>query len=282
MMTTTAPQIRDLRDHRVAYLDRRPDAIGVPLVLLHGGAVDHRMWLPQLDAFGDRRVIAPDARGHGATSKASASHRLCDDVVALLDALDIDRAVLIGISMGGGTAVDTALEHPDRVAGVVASGTGTSEPQFTEPWALEVFGEWQRAEAAGDADAWIAAFMRFVPGPHRSADEVDPDVMRLIETMARELLATHVTIDENGAPVPPVRPTPVTDTWARLSGITCPVLGIAGAVDGSDHVAMVRRLAESVPDGTYASVAGSAHYPNLENPREFNAVIESFLRERSL
>lgn len=91
------------------------------------------MWTPQLDAFPERRIIAPDARGHGGSSDAEGPYRLADDVVVLMDALGLDRAVLAGVSMGGGTAVDVALEHPDRCAALVVTGTGTSEPGFADP-----------------------------------------------------------------------------------------------------------------------------------------------------
>ncbi|RLV55815.1 alpha/beta fold hydrolase [Aeromicrobium phragmitis] len=279
-MWTTSLRTLDLSDHRVAFLDiPAADDDALPLVLLHGGAVDRRMWGPQLGAFEERRLIVPDARGHGGSSDADGPYRFCDDVVALLDRLGIERAVLGGVSMGGGTAVDTALEHPERVAALVVSGTGTSEPQFREPWALEVFTAWQAAGERGDADGWVEAFMRFVPGPQRDRADVDGDVLDLIETMARDTLAAHVQVGPDGRPVPPVPPTPVTQTWERLGQIQAPVLAICGALDGGDHRDMGRRLADAVPDGRYVEVPGSGHYPNLENPDFFNAEVGRFLAE---
>src|SRR5699024_2613242 len=156
----------------------------------HGGGLDHRMWRPQLRDDSGRRVIAPDARGHGSSSPADTPHRLADDVVALLDALEIERAVLAGVSMGGGTAVDVALEHPSRAAGLVVSGTGTSEPEFTDPWVLEILETWNEAGARGDVEAWVAAFMRFTHGPHRTRDDVDTAVWDTIETMVSDTM-TH-------------------------------------------------------------------------------------------
>ncbi|MBL7498657.1 alpha/beta fold hydrolase [Frankia sp. CNm7] len=272
----------DLGDQRIAYLDRDLGAGGIPLVLLHGGGVDHRMWSAQLDAFPERRVLVPDARGHGWSSTPSMPYRLCDDVVALLDALEIDRAVLVGVSMGGGTAVDTALEHPDRVAGLVVSGTGTSEPDFQEPWVLDIQETWRRTEEAGDLEGWIEAFMRFVPGPRRGANAVEPDVTRLVDTMVRGTLATHLLRGPGGAPVPPHPPTPVTDTWARVPRIGVPVLAAVGALDGDDHLRMGRRLADSVPHGSLVTIDGTAHYPNMERPDAFNAAIAGFLATHHL
>ncbi|MBG7697666.1 alpha/beta hydrolase [Streptomyces sp. MC1] len=110
---------------------------GRPLVLLHAGFFDHSMWDEQIRAFAPHyRVIAPDARGHGASSNATRPFRPADDLAALLRHLDVGPAVLVGVSMGGGTAVDTALEHPELVRAVVVCGVGTSEPYFENPWSL--------------------------------------------------------------------------------------------------------------------------------------------------
>lgn len=277
-----------LPDQIVSVVDVAPSAgtasgaaARAPLVLLHGGAVDHRMWGPQLSAFPERRVLAPDARGHGASSDADAPYRLADDVVALLDALGVERAVLAGVSMGGGTAVDVALEHPDRCAALVVTGTGTSEPVFTDPWAVAAFADWKAAEDGGDPEAWIAAFAHFTPGPHRTRDDVDPAVDGLVEQMARDTLR-HLRLDDAGVPVPPTPPTPVTDTWERARGIGVPVLVLNGALDGRDHLENGRRLAGTVPDGAYAELAGAAHYANLEAPSGYTATVRGFLTERGL
>jgi pimeloyl-ACP methyl ester carboxylesterase len=267
----------DLPEQRIAYrATGRAD--GVPLLLLHGGAVDSRSWHPQLGAFPERRVLAPDARGHGGSSDAEAPYRLVDDVLALLDALGIERVVAAGVSMGGGTAVDLALEAPERIAGLVVSGTGTSKPEFTDPWALAAFADWRAAEQGSDAEAWIAVLQRFTAGPHRTREQVDPLVWELVDSMARDTLAGHLRLDPDGRPLPPIPPTPVTDTWERLDGITVPVLAISGALDGDDHRAMGERLARSVGGpARHVEIAGAAHYPNLEAPDAFTAQLRRLL-----
>jgi pimeloyl-ACP methyl ester carboxylesterase len=272
-------ELLTLPDQTIAYLDRDPGTPAVPLVLLHGGAVDRRMWDRQVDAFPERRLLVPDARGHGGSSDASAPYRLCDDVVALLDALGIERAVLVGLSMGGGMAVDTALEHPGRVAALVVSGTGSSEPEFTDPFSLRYLEDRATAEAAGDAEAWIAAHLRFVPGPHRTVADVEPAVYAAVETMLWDTIRGHVVADEDGVPRIPPQPIGVPDTWARMPGITAPVLGIAGGADAADHIAMPRRLAESVPTGRFVTVPDTGHYPNMERPAEFTAAVRGFLAD---
>lgn len=274
----------DLSDQTITYDAARSagPASSLPVVLLHGGVVDRRMWGPQLGAYPDRAVIVPDARGHGGSSDADGPYRLTDDVIALLDALEIDRAVLVGVSMGGGTAVDTALEHPARVAGLVVSGTGTSEAEFTDPWMRSTLADWKAAEVGGDLEGWIDAFMRFTAGPHRRPEDVDPAVWQLVETMARETIADHLRLGSDGAPIPPVPPEPVTQTWQRVGGIQVPVLALSGALDGDDHRRMGRRLADAVPVGRHREVPGSGHYPNLENPGAFDAAVREHLELHGL
>lgn len=258
----------DLPDGRLAYRD---EGTGRPLVLLHGGGLDHRMWEQQIGPLArDHRVIAPDARGHGRSSTPGGPFRHCDDVAALLEHLGTGPATLVGLSMGGGTAVDTALEHPHLVEALVVSGAGTSEPTFTDPWTLDVLATWQRTQAAGDAAGWIEAFLSFVAGPSRRLDEVDADVVARCREMVTHTVATHVP------PAGPVPPVPVERTWERLPGVTAPVLTICGALDAPDHLAMAERLAGDVPDGRSAVVPDAAHYPNMEQPEAFEDALRAF------
>lgn len=273
------PQVLDLPDQRIAYLDVGPrDAL--PLLLLHGGALDKRSWHPQLTAFPAHRVLAVDARGHGGSSDAEGPYRLADDVIALMDALGIERAVPVGVSMGGGTATDLALEHPGRVAAIVVSGTATSEPRFTDPWVLATFAEWKQAETGGDLEAWVEVLQRFTAGPDRSREDVDPAVWELIGTMARDTVMQHLRLAPDGTPLPPHPPTPVTRTWERLPEVTVPVLAVSGVHDSIDHREMGRALADSVGGPSrQVMIEGSAHYPNLENPRAFDTAVRELLSE---
>ncbi|MFC9545202.1 alpha/beta fold hydrolase [Streptomyces sp. NPDC056956] len=254
-------------DGSLAYVD---EGSGPPLVFLHGGFVDHTMWDRQIAFFARRhRVIAPDARGHGASSNATRPYRSADDLAALLRHLDAAPAVLVGVSMGGAIAVDTVLEHPGLVRAVVVSGVGTSEPVFEDPWSLEVFGAQQRALAAGDVEGWVEAFNRFTVGPRRTLDDVPPEVVLRVRRMALRTLAKH-TADE------PDHRVPVSDTWERAKGIRVPVLAINGAEDSSDHHGMAERLVSGVPGGRVTTVGGG-HYPNMEDPEGFNAALAGFL-----
>lgn len=245
---------------------------GRPLVLLHGGFLDHRMWDDQIPAFAsDHRVIAPDARGHGRSANATGPYRLTDDLAALLRHLDTGPAILVGLSMGGSIAIDTALEHPDLVSAVVISGSGTSEPYFTDPWTTQAMATWNAAMAAGDLDASVEGFMLFAAGPHRSLDAVDPEVVSRLRRMTRDTMSKH-------HPGEPNHLTAVRDTWERLPQINVPVLAVNGAIDSPDHLGMAERLTGLVPHGRTISIEGTAHYPNMERPDAFNKLLGDFLR----
>jgi 3-oxoadipate enol-lactonase len=253
---------------RLAYVEHGE---GPPLVLLHGGGLDHRMWAPQLATLpADHRVIAYDARGHGLSSTPAGPFRHADDLVALLDGLGVERAVLVGTSMGAATAVDTAVEYPERVAGVVASGAGGGDPHFRDPWQLEVLAQ---RDAARTPEDWIAASLRFAAGPTRSVDELDPAIVDSLHGQMRETLTRHVA---SGVPM---LPTEVPDVPTRRAGITVPVLAVGGALDSADHLRVARELADAVPQGRLALVDGAAHYPNLERPREFDDLVRALVGE---
>ncbi|MFD9907336.1 alpha/beta fold hydrolase [Streptomyces sp. NPDC059063] len=255
-------------DGTLAYRDT---GWGDPLVLLHGGFLDHRMWDDQVPFFAGRhRVIAPDVRGHGRSANASRPFRQTDDLAALLRRLDVGPAVLVGLSMGAGIAVDTALEHPDLVRAVVVCGAGTSEPEFTDPWALAIQAEWARATAAADAAAFVDATMLYAAGPHRTLADVDEDVVRRLRAMTEQTVAKHTGTE------PPAL-VPVPHTWTRAATLPVPVLALTGDQDGPDNITMAERLAHTVPDGRTATIKGTAHYPNMERPDAFNELVRDFI-----
>jgi pimeloyl-ACP methyl ester carboxylesterase len=243
---------------------------GPTVVLLHGGALDHRMWDPQAPVLAEHaRVIRADARGHGRSSTPLAPFRQCDDVAALVQALDAAPAIVVGLSMGGAAAIDTALEHPDVVGALVVSGCGAGTPRFNDPWLLGIQAEWDRAQREADAVGWVEAFLKIAAGPRRSVDEVDPDVIGYCRAAAMATLMTHV---RPGVAMP----LPVA-TWERLGEIGVPVVAIAGELDAPGHVELTTRVAGGVRDGTLVTIPGTAHYPNLERAPEFNAAVRGIL-----
>ncbi|MBZ6247385.1 alpha/beta hydrolase [Streptomyces olivaceus] len=256
-------------DGDLAYRDT---GAGDPVVLLHSGFADHRVFDAQIPVLArGYRVIAPDVRGHGASANATRPFRWADDLAALLRHLDTGPAVLVGVSMGGAIATDTVLEHPELVRAVVACGAATSEFEYTDPWARGVQSEQAAALGAGDAEGWLTAFLRFVPGRYRTLDDVDPDVLRRVREMALGTLSKHTPDEEN-------HHVPLTGTWARVPEIGVPVLTVNGALDAPELIAAAERLARTVRDGRSTTVEGVGHYPNMERPGAFTDIVTDFLR----
>ena len=122
---------------------------GLPVVFLHAGVCDKRMWAEQMAAVAEEgwNAIAYDRRGYGETEAVDESFSHVDDLEAVLAALDIHAAVFVGCSMGGGLAVDFALRHPGRVIGLVLIGTSITGA----PWSAT---EVEQMLEAAEEDAW--------------------------------------------------------------------------------------------------------------------------------
>ncbi|MGA5415738.1 alpha/beta fold hydrolase [Streptomyces pseudogriseolus] len=255
-------------DGDLAYRDT---GSGDLVVLLHSGFVDHRLWDDHVPVLAERyRVVAPDTRGHGFSVNATAPFRWADDLAALLRHLDAGPAVLVGLSMGGVIATDTVLEHPGLVRAVVTAGAVTGDFQYTDPWHRELQGTMARALETGDVTTWLDAFLRLVPGPERTADDVAPDVLRRVREMALHTLSKHGPDEKD-------RLVRVTGSLDRIGEIRVPLLAVNGSLEPADLHTAAERLADAVPDGRTATIDGTGHYSALERPDAFTRVLLDFL-----
>jgi len=157
---------------------------GHPLVLLHAGIADSRMWDDQIHSFAERyRVIRYDARGFGRSDMPAAPYSRYDDLAALLDHLQVDKACILGSSMGGGTALDFTLAYPDRADALVlmgsAVGGGTPSESTIEQW-----NRIDELAQSGDlAGAVELELQMWVDGPRRTPQRVDASVRERVREM---------------------------------------------------------------------------------------------------
>jgi len=249
-----------------------------PLLLLHAGVATLRMWDPQIDALAaDHFVIRFDARGYGQTQSQDGAFSDREDAIAVLDHLGIAAATLIGGSRGGGISLDLALEHPDRVTGLVTVGSGPSgfpETERTER-ENELFAAIDAAEAE---EEWHTAarleVMLWDVGPLRTAGELDPEFVSLAASLNR-VNAAHAHEKLTRIPLDPA-------AYGRLSDIAVPALVTVGEFDLSSELARYEYLAATMPEASGYVFRDSAHLPSVEHPAEFERLLVDWLTENGL
>ena len=148
------------------------------VILLHGGMLDNTMWDEQFELLAtSHRVIRYDASAHGQSALPPEAYWDHVDLRELMDHLQIDRAVLVGLSMGGRVAIDMALEEPSRVQAVVAVSSGLGGYRFESDFHMENRKKMIAAWKSGDFDAVVEAFQReWTDGPTRAPEDVDPKI----------------------------------------------------------------------------------------------------------
>jgi pimeloyl-ACP methyl ester carboxylesterase len=248
---------------------------GPPVVLLHGFACGKRMWLHQIRALKKRfRVIAYDQRGHGLTDAPAAATRysaslLARDLVGVLDALKIERAALVGFSLGGGPALALAASKPERVSHLVLAdvGAGADDPIKLEAMARR----WGDLIGRGDIDELVCDMLR----------------SELFKVYARRNLRrrNHMAALIRSTPIDGLRFT-LSEVLAKrkslfrltglLKSICVPTLVMAGQLDYVCSKA-ARLMAQTIPNATFKIIDNSGHMAPLEQPAAFNAALLEFL-----
>ena len=238
---------------------------GPAVVLIHGGLVDGRLWDEQMGPLSKRfRVVRYDLRGYGRSADAPEPFSHLEDLRALLDLLRIEKATLVGLSLGGIIAADFALEHPERVERLVLVGPGLRGDKQPPP---------------KDAAAAIAAMSR---GPEAFADA----------SMTRELYAgvrpgsaayrlLRRMLLDNFKALSTLRPGhikyPEPPTAERLGQVRAPTLVLIGSRDGRNLRNIADTLAAGIPGARKVIIHGASHHPPVETPREFNRALLDFL-----
>ncbi len=245
---------------------------GGPLVLVHAGISDSRIWDAQVDAFSRRyRTIRHDLRGFGRSPMVEGPYSHHADLLALLDALDVGRAAFVGCSQGGGAVIDFALENPERVGALVLVGSAVGGFEFDEGTPQE-WDELVAADEAGDLERVSELEVRmWVDGPRRGPEVVDPAVRDLVREMNLIALKNEaLELGEERELQPPAA--------TRLSQIQAPTLVLVGEVDRTRTLAAADLLAKDLPNARKVVMPGTAHLPNMERPEEFNRLVLDFLK----
>ncbi|RBI64255.1 alpha/beta hydrolase [halophilic archaeon] len=258
------------------YYERRGD--GPPLVFVHASVVDRTMWKQQVDALSDDyATIVYDVRGHGRTGGSTESEYtmdlLAEDLHALVTALDLDRPVLCGLSMGGGIAQTYAATHPGRIAGLILADTFTPRILTRGEWCLRrlvmnglvppvrLVG-YERVEKA---NVWLTE--RLFGGSSGDYEKIE----RLRET------GPKMATDEFAKVIRSM--TRFHELSIDLSAITVPTL----VLYGENELPFVKRhaaeLAAHLSDVAVDEVPDAGHASNLDNPDYFTAAVRTFLAQ---
>ena len=255
-----------------ATLVGESDGFGLPVVFLHAGCVDRRMWAEQMQAAAEAgfHVIAYDRRGFGESEAPDEPFSHLADLEAVLDRLSLNAAILVGASMGGGLAIDFAIENPDRTVGLVLVGTSLSGAEDAElPEEAEqlidarAYAEERRQWASVnriDAQLWL-------DGPTSEAGRVDGPPRDLFLKMNGDRLGKPALTHEE-------EPDPAVD---NLAVVSAPVLLVVGELDFPHIVERHEDLAEELENGFLVTLEDTAHLPSLERPDLFNPLLIEFL-----
>lgn len=245
---------------------------GIPVVFLHAGVADRRMWAEQMRELAAEgyHVIAYDRRGHGETISPDEPFNHLVDLEAVLDQLGIHAAVLVGASMGGGLAIDFAIENPGRTIGLVLVGTaitGADPVQIPEE-AGEIGDALDYARERGNLDSVnrIQAHL-WLDGPLSQSGRVTGEARELFLAMNEHVLH-HPELTREEFPDPAVD---------SLSAITAPTLLVVGDLDYPEIIDRHAELSEELENSFAVVLEDTAHLPNLERPDLFNPLLREFL-----
>jgi len=247
---------------------------GPPLLLVMGIGYDATLWgLQQIPVLSKHfRVIVFDNRDAGRSSRSECSYSIgdmADDVAGLLDALNIGRAHLLGISMGAMIGQEFALRHPERLHRLILTGTGaaTARAQFDaiQSWSFVKAHDVDGLDFAGQQFLWLfsESFRRNPEGVKQTLEMLASNPHPVAADAYRRQADAYLGHD----------------TLDRLSDVLAPTLVVAGERDRLTPPWICREVADGIPNAEFVVVdgPGSSHVLPLERPEEFNALVLDFL-----
>jgi pimeloyl-ACP methyl ester carboxylesterase len=244
---------------------------GRPIVLIHGGLVDRRMWDDQFDVFAKtNRVVRYDLRGYEKSDRPTAAFSHIQDLHQILMFLKIQKTAVIGLSLGGQIAIDFTLVYPEMVEVLIpvsSSMTGFPFKSLAEFTAQHE--NVAKLTQAGKQDEAVEALLKmsyFIPYVQGS------DIQKRMRPMLKDNLTTWM------APTATQWPAPT--AYERLEKIAVPTLIIVGDKDTSAILDCDEYMARKIPGARKIVIPDTAHHLNMEKPAEFNRIVLEFLNRR--
>ena len=244
---------------------------GKPLLLLHSGIADHRMWAEQCGELPRHfQVIMPDFRGYGKSPAPKESFRHFEDIDGLIQHLGFRSVNMAGCSLGGKTAIEMAIAYPEMVSRLVLIAPGMFGYEYRDKETLAkdailegLIASGRREEVADMlVDIWVV-------GLKRDRETVDSTVRAQVRKM---ILDNYVSVTDKFPEAPPGF-----DVMSRLVEIRVPTLVMIGDSDLPDMQAISQLVTDRIHGAKRQLMPNAAHFPNLENSVLFNQSVIDFL-----
>lgn len=248
---------------------------GHPLVLIHGGYMDRRMWDDQFRVFAEHyRVVRYDIRGFGRSALPPVPYADRQDLYALLKHVGIEKAYVLGLSMGGGIAMDFTLEYPDMVDALILVGAPVHgfpiELLYTQEQLVQLQSQWAGFKQAIQERNTSAMVDILMEHPTLVPSSNYPTARQRVRDNLSEYSFVWV-LD----PAPRQELEPV--AYERLTDIHVPTLIIMGSEDDPRLFKDAAKLERDIVGARRVTIAETHHMPNMEKPEEFNAIVLDFL-----
>ena len=241
---------------------------GHPLVLIHGGLLDRRIWDEQFRVFAEHyKVIRYDLRGFGKSDMPKKTFYHIDDLYNLLKFLSVDETYIVGLSLGGSIAIQLTIEHPEMVDGLVLAGSGLIGFKWSEEDRRRMTKIFMSVK---DEKSALEAVKAWLKDPYMLPAMEKPDVAEKIRRICLEN-SNALLIDSSLGSQPEV------PSIQRLSEINVPTLVVVGDRDVADIQEIANTLEANVTGARKVVVTGAGHIINMEKPKEFNRIVLDFL-----
>jgi len=243
---------------------------GLPVLFIHGFPFDHQLWNPQIETLSQNyRVIAPDLRGFGESDipgDTSSMTQFAADLIALLDLLSIDQAVVCGLSMGGYISLTIAESFPERLLGLVLSNTRSAKDTYAVSQ-----NRYNTAEKViSEGNGFLAEDM---VGNVLCENTVQnrPELVDFVRDMIHRQSNAGIYAALRGM-------AERKDRTFLLSDIEVPTMVIAGKEDSIIPIFESKRLVNNLTLGYLEVIEDSGHLSNLEQPERYNEILDKYLK----
>jgi pimeloyl-ACP methyl ester carboxylesterase len=240
---------------------------------MHGGNLDRRMWDSEFETFrATHRVIRFDARGFGRSGRIDTTFAAHDDLLAVMDSLEIQRASLVGLSLGGRIAIDFALAHPDRVDRLVLAAPGISGGKWVEEHGDTA---WQAAArvAAQNRDS-VALALSWLGSAYISTALRDSATAAWVRGIVIDQASFWMDMVRNQKDFEKEADPPAA---GRLAELKMPILLLVGTDDTGFIRDIARAIQATAPNVRRIDFPGVGHMINLEAREQFQKDVIDFL-----